>query len=50
MSCHDEAQRAIDEQEKLNRVGTEIYVNFRFFLFPQAKCICLTKQLNKERL
>ena len=30
MSCHAEAQRAIDEQEKLNRVGTEIYVNFRF--------------------
>jgi len=28
MSCHAEAQRAIDEQEKLNRVGTEIYVNF----------------------
>ena len=31
MSTHDEAQRAIEEQEKLNRVGTEIYVNFRFF-------------------
>ena len=30
MSCHAEAQRAIEEQEKLNRVGTEIYVNFRF--------------------
>ena len=29
MSCHAEAQRAIEEQEKLNRVGTEIYVNFR---------------------
>merc|ERR1719228_3137857 len=28
MSCHAEAQRAIEEQEKLNRVGTEIYVNF----------------------
>merc|ERR1719234_1438009 len=28
MSNHDEAQRAIEEQEKLNRVGTEIYVNF----------------------
>merc|ERR1719210_2772024 len=28
MSCHAEAQRAIDEQGKLNRVGTDIYVNF----------------------
>ena len=30
MSCHAEAQQAIDEQGKLNRVGTDIYVNFRF--------------------
>ena len=29
MSCHAEAQQAIDEQGKLNRVGTDIYVNFR---------------------
>jgi hypothetical protein len=28
MAEHSEAQRAIAEQEKLNRVGTEIYVNF----------------------
>merc|ERR1712107_130861 len=28
MSCHAEAQQAIDEQGKLNRVGTDIYVNF----------------------
>ena len=32
MSSHAEAQRAIDEQERLNRVGTEIYVNFRFII------------------
>ena len=30
MSCHAEAQQAIDEQGKLNRVGTDIYVNFRY--------------------
>lgn len=28
MTDHSEAERAINEQDKLNRVGTEIYVNF----------------------
>ena len=39
MTDHSEAQRAINEQGVLNRVGTEIYVNFRWSLAGSGDCI-----------